>query len=144
MALFDAGVRMLSNRMPKMISPRAHAIIDYVTAGAFLGMGAYLWRRNRRAAVASLICGAAEVGTAAVTDYPGGVRPYISFEQHGKIDSMMSGIVATMPNMLFFANHPSAQFFRGQGVAIAAVTGMTEFDALPSSPRQRRDLEEAA
>jgi len=72
------------------------------------------------------------------------VRPYISFEQHGKIDSMMSGIVTTMPNMLFFANHPSAQFFRGQGVAMAAATGMTDFEALPSSRRQRRDLEEAA
>jgi len=72
------------------------------------------------------------------------VRPYISFEQHGKIDSMMSGIVTTMPNMLFFANHPSAQFFRGQGVAMAATTGMSEFDALPSSRRQKRDLEEAA
>jgi hypothetical protein len=79
-----------------------------------------------------------------VTDYPGGVRPYISFEQHGKIDSMMSGIVATMPNMLFFANHPSARFFRGEGVMMAAANGLTEFDALPSLPRQRRDLEEAA
>jgi len=144
MPIFDAGVRMLSNRMPKVISPKTHAIIDYATAASFFLMGAYLWRRNRRAAVASLICGAAEVGTAAVTDYPGGVRPYISFEQHGKIDSMMSGIVTTMPNMLFFANHPSAQFFRGQGVAMAAATGMTDFEALPSSRRQRRDLEEAA
>jgi hypothetical protein len=61
MAIFDTGVRMLSNRMPKMISPKAHAIIDYVTAGSFFAMGAYLWKRNRRAAVASLICGAAEV-----------------------------------------------------------------------------------
>ena len=90
MAILDSGVRMLSNRMPKMITPKAHAIIDYATAAAFFGMGAYLWRKNRRAAVASLICGAAEVGTAAVTDYPGGMRPYISFEQHGKIDSIMS------------------------------------------------------
>jgi hypothetical protein len=144
MALFESGVRMLSNRMPKVVSPKAHAIIDYATAAAFFGMGAYLWRRNRRAAVASLICGAAEVGTAAVTDYPGGVRPYISFEQHGKIDSIMSGIVTTMPNMLFFANHPSARFFHGQGVMMAAATGMTDFEALPSSPRQKRDLEEAA
>jgi hypothetical protein len=144
MAFLDNGVRMLSSRMPKMISPKAHAIIDCATAAAFFGMGAYLWRRNRRAAVASLICAAAEVATAAVTDYPGGLRPYISFEQHGKIDSMISGIVATMPNMLFFANHPSAQFFRGQGVLMAATTGMTDFEALPGSRRQRRDLEEAA
>ena len=144
MPMFDASVRMLSDRMPKVISPKAHAIIDYATAGSFFAMGAYLWKRSRRAAVASLICGAAEVATATVTDYPGGVRPYISFEQHAKIDSMMSGIVTTMPNMLFFANHPSAQFFRGQGVAMAAITGMTDFEDLPGTRRQKRDLEEAA
>jgi hypothetical protein len=144
MAIFDAGVRMLSNRMPKVISPKAHAIIDYATAASFFAMGAYLWKRNRRAAVASLICGAAEVGTAAVTDYPGGIRPYLSFEQHGKIDAAISGIVATMPNTLFFANHSSSQFFRGQGVLLAASTGMTDFEALPSSAQQKRDLEEAA
>jgi len=144
MAIFDAGIRMLSNRMPKVISPKAHAVIDLATAASFFAMGAYLWKRNRRAAVASLICGAAEVATAAVTDYPGGVRPQISFQQHGKIDTVMSGIVTTMPNMLFFANHSSAQFFRAQGIAMAATTGMTDFEALPSSPRQRRDLEEAA
>src|ERR1044071_8534345 len=104
MAIFQSGVQMLSNRMPKVISPRTHAIIDYATAASFFAMGAYLWKRNRRAAVASLICGAAEVGTAAVTAYPGGVRPYIIFEQHRKIDAAISGIVATMPNTLFFAN----------------------------------------
>jgi hypothetical protein len=127
-----------------VISPKAHAIIDYATAASFFAMGAYLWKRNRRAAVASLICGAAEVGTAAVTDYPGGIRPYLSFEQHGKIDAAISGIVATMPNTLFFANHSSSRFFRGQGVMLAAATGMTDFEALPSSAQQKRDLEEAA
>src|SRR5216110_2965354 len=98
MATFQSGVQMLSNRMPKVISPKTHAIIDYATAASFFLMGAYLWKRNRRAAVASLICGATEAGTAAVTDYPGGLRPYISFEQHGKIDAAISGIVTTMSN----------------------------------------------
>src|SRR5215470_12372389 len=44
----------------------------------FVG-SALFWRRNKRATVASLICGAAEVAVAALTDYPGGVKHAISF-----------------------------------------------------------------
>ena len=33
MALLETGVRELSNRMPKVISPKTHAIIDYAVAG---------------------------------------------------------------------------------------------------------------
>lgn len=138
MALMQKGVEALSERMPKVISPRTHAIIDYATAGAFFLAGALLWRRSRRAAVGAMVCGAVEAGTAMLTDYPGGVKPMMSFHTHGRIDAGFAGFVATLPNLLLFGSEPEAMIFRGQGLALAAVTGMTDFDALEGTSRRRR------
>ena len=139
MALIQKGVTALTDRMPKVISPRTHAIIDYATAGSFLVAGALLWKRNRRAAVGAMLCGAMEAGTAMMTDYPGGVSPVISFETHGRIDAGFAGFVATLPNLLMFGGEPEAMFFRGQGVGIAAVTGLTDFrESAESKPKARK------
>jgi hypothetical protein len=43
--------------LPKVITPGVHAAIDWSTAGAFLISGALLWRKNKRAALASFISG---------------------------------------------------------------------------------------
>lgn len=128
MPLMQKGVQMLADRMPKVISPKAHAIIDYATAGSFLLAGALLWRKNKRAALGAFACGAMEAGTAMMTDYPGGVKPVISFRTHGRIDAGFAGFVATLPTVMAFGDEPEAMFFRGQGVALAAVTGMTDFE----------------
>lgn len=139
MALMQKGVQVLAERLPKVISPQAHAAIDYATAGAFLLAGALLWRRNKRAALGALACGALEAGTAMLTDYPGGLKPVISFRTHGRIDAGFAGFVATLPTVMAFADEPEAMFFRGQGIALAAVTGMTDFEqgAAEYSPRRR-------
>lgn len=127
MALMQKGVMAVTERMPKVISPKTHAIIDYATAGSFFLMGALLWNRNRRAALGSMLCGAMEAGTAMMTDYPGGVKPLLSFQTHGRIDAGFAGFVAALPNVMMFGDEPEANFFRGQAVALAAVTGLTDF-----------------
>jgi len=129
MAIIQKGVQAVTARMPKVISPKAHAIIDYATAGSFFLAGALLWKRNKRAALGAMLCGAVEVSTAMMTDYPGGVKPALSFETHGRIDAGFSGFVASLPNLMMFGGEPEAMFFRGQCVAIAAVTGLTDFSA---------------
>src|SRR5207302_8445469 len=73
MALMNKGVQMITERMPKVISPRTRAILDYSTAAGFFLGAALFWRSHKRAAIASLACGIAEAGTAMMTDYPGGV-----------------------------------------------------------------------
>ncbi len=138
MAVVETGVRALSNRLPKVISPKTHAIIDYSTAGSFALMGGLMWGSNKRAAIASWICAAAEVTISLLTDYPGGVADVISFETHGKIDAGMSGLVAMVPTMLAFSDEKKAFFFRGQGLGIAATTGMTDFEAVDRPHRRRR------
>jgi hypothetical protein len=137
MALVDMGVRAVSSRLPKVISPRNHAIIDYVMAGAFFAMVPVLWKRKRRAAIAALACGAVETTTSMLTDYPGGVAKAISFRTHGRMDAGLSGVITSLPNMMAFSNEWPAIFFRSQGLAMAAVTGMTEFESEPREERSR-------
>lgn len=144
MALLQTGINALTNRMPKVISPKTHAIIDYATAGSFLLGGALLWKRSKRAAVGSLLCGIMEAQTAMITDFPGGITPLISFETHGKIDAGFAGLVGMLPTLLAFGDEPEAKFFRGQGVAIAAVTGMTDFGDNRRSQRGRSRRRRAA
>lgn len=119
--------RWATDKMPKVIKPKAHAIIDYAMAASFFSMAAFFWRRNKRAAISSLVCGAAEAVTALCTDYPGGVVRQISFETHGAIDFGLCGMVASLPGMLRFSDDPESRFFRVQGIAMATVTGLTDF-----------------
>jgi len=127
MPLLKTAVQLLTKPIPKVISPRGHAIADYSTALLFfLGAGLF-WRRSKRAAVASLICGATEAGVAALTDYPGGLKRVISFPLHRKIDLGLASMVATMPEFLAFQEENEKTFFDLQAALIAGVTEMTNF-----------------
>jgi hypothetical protein len=140
MALAEIGARALSNRLPKVVSPKTHAIIDYATAGTFFLMSKLLWKRHKRAAIAALACGINEVTTAMITDYPGGVAGVISLPTHLKIDSGFAGVVASLPNLLGFTGEWPSIYFRSQGMAIAATAGMTEDGTDRGRRRRRRDF----
>jgi len=143
MPLLHKGVQMLSNRAPKVISPRLHAIIDYaIVAGGFFAVGALAWRRHRRAAISSIILGAAETGVAMITDYPGGVAPLINMETHLKLDAGLSAVTATMPNLMGLEEGWPATFFRAHGAAMAAVGGMTDLGS--GYRRTRSELRKVA
>src|SRR5690348_8808891 len=72
MALLQKGVATVTQWMPKVLSPRAHAIADYATVGTAALFSILFWNRNRNAAVAALLSAAAEAGVSLITDYPGG------------------------------------------------------------------------
>jgi hypothetical protein len=127
MPLVTKAVETVSSRLPKIISPRGHAIFDYVQMGAFIVMGALFWKKNRRASVAAFCCAAAEATNVLLTDYPGGVKPVFSFETHGKIDAAMAGMIAGLPTLLGFGNESQAKHFRIRGTVIAGVTALTRF-----------------
>ena len=55
MPILEQAARWTTNKMPKVIGPGAHAIIDYAMAASFFGMAAFFWRRNKRAAVSALV-----------------------------------------------------------------------------------------
>jgi hypothetical protein len=144
MPLLDRSAKWATNKMPKAIGPKAHAAIDYAAAASFFGMAALFWRRNQRAAVSCLFCGVAETMTALLTDYPGGVTRAISFETHGAIDFGFTGFVASLPGIMRFAKQPEARFFRMQGLALAVVTGLTDFTGAGEREQMAKVVNRAA
>jgi hypothetical protein len=127
MPLLDQAAKLATQRLPKVITPKTHSMIDYAIAGSFFALAAFFWRRNKRAAVSAIACGAAETALALSTDYSGGTKR-LSFETHNNIDFAMSGIVSSLPSVLHFADEPEAYYFRAHGMAIAAVAGLTKIE----------------
>lgn len=115
--------------MPKVVSPKGHAVADYATSALFLVGSALFWKRNKRASIASLLCGVAEAGIAMLTDYPGGVKPVISFPLHRKIDFGLSSMTATMPTFLAFEDEKEKAFFRLQSALIVGAAALTDFES---------------
>lgn len=138
MPLLAKSIQFVGKALPKVLSPKAHAIADYSTAALFLAGSALFWRRSKRAAIASLMCGAAEVAVAALTDYPGGLTPAISFSLHKKIDFGLASMAATMPAFLAFDNERETAFFQSQSAIIALVTTLTNFEPQLMAGEQER------
>src|SRR3954466_8444106 len=127
MPLTDMATRAVADRLPKVIKPKAHAVLDYAVAGAMFTLAAFFWKRNKRAAIGAMVCGGATMTTSLLTDYPGGIKPMISFETHGKIDAGMAGLTATMPTFLAFGGIDEAKYFRGAALSETIITGLTDF-----------------
>jgi hypothetical protein len=128
MSLLESGVRFAAGRMPKLIKPRTHAVLDYAVVGVFLAMGTQLWKRNRRAAVGSLLCGGAAALNAMITDYPGGVVHAIDYSTHGSLDAGLAALTAAAPRLLGFADEDEARFFNFQALAETVITSLTDYD----------------
>lgn len=127
MPLWEQGTRALARRMPKVISPTTHAVADYAIAGVFFLAAARLWKRHRRAAMGSLLCGGAKAANALLTDYPGGVAGRISYRTHGRIDAGIAGITASTPMWMGFSGEPEARLFSIQALAETVISGMTDY-----------------
>ncbi len=137
MSLMQSGMNVLGKQLPKVIGPKTHAIIDYAVAATFFTMGALYWKRHKRAAISSMVCGAAATVNSVLTDYPGGVWKVMSYHNHGKIDAGLAGMTAMMPQLMGFTDDSEARFFRMQGIAESAVTAMTDFDAMDRTDHYR-------
>jgi hypothetical protein len=128
MPIATRAAQMVADRMPKVIDPKTHAVMDYVMGGACLMLSAFLWKRNKRASVAAAMCGAATLTNAILTDYPGGVKRVLSYQTHGRVDAGLAGLTATMPTFFAFRGEDEAKYFTGLALAETVVTGLTDFD----------------
>jgi hypothetical protein len=128
MALAETATRMVTERMPKVFDAKSHAVMDYVTAGAFFVMAAVFWDRNERAAIGAAACGGAVLATSMLTNYPGGVKKVISFQTHGRVDAGLAALTASIPNFFAFTDEPEAKYFRGAALAESAIAGLTDYD----------------
>jgi hypothetical protein len=128
MPLWQHGIRFAARRMPARIGPATHAALDYAIAGTFLLMAAKLWRRNRRAAVGSLLCGGAAAANALLTDYSGGAYDLIDYKTHARVDAALAGLAASAPRLFGFADEDEARFFGILALAGTVVASITDFD----------------
>jgi len=119
----------MTGNVPKVIDASTHAVIDYATGASFLGLGAYLGRHHPRAAALAYANGAAVLGLAMLTDYPGGLFPAVSFRTHGWMDVLLAGMTAAGPAMLGFADDPVARVFQGSAALETGVVAATDWSS---------------
>ncbi len=137
MPVLQKGVTALANKMPKVISPKAHAIADYGTIGMFALLAGLFWGRNKRAAIAAIVCAGAELTTTLLTDFPGGVADVISLPTHVKIDFGLAATASAMPSFMGFDDESEAKWFRILGLNVTTVAAMTDTGGLRSERRRR-------
>lgn len=130
--MLNAVTDQLTSRMPKMVSLRHHSVADKLVVAAFFVAGAFLWRRSRRAAMGSVLCGTAALALNALTNYgQNGSRRVVDPALHGKLDVALAGLTASMPEVLSLDRAEGRKFFRAQAGVITVLANLTEFDAEP-------------
>lgn len=138
MSLLHKSASMFSARLPKVLGPGVHSVVDYSLAALFLTASALFWRRHKSASVSALLCGAGALLNGLFTDYPGGMVQAISWETHGKIDSGLAGITAALPGLMGFDEDAQARFFDASAIAATLAVGFTDYRAQPVRVRQSR------
>jgi len=128
MSMLNTVARAVTKPMPRIISPKSHSMLDYVTAGVFLASAGFFWKRNKRAAIASLVSGTAVAAVSALTEYPGGVNGVFGLERHRNIEIGLAAMVATMPAFFSFEDEPEKNFFRIQGVLMTCISELTDLN----------------
>lgn len=112
-----------------VISPRAHAVLDYSVAATFFAASAHFHRKNRAACTLAFLNGAMVLGMSLLTNYPGGVWRTLSFRGHRTGDIVQAALAGLGPTLFGFADTPEARFFHGQALSEAAVIGATDWEA---------------
>ncbi len=127
-------------RVPKAISPRVHAWLDFAVSSYFIGLGIWFAIRGKGgAATAAFVNGGMVAGVSMMTDYDGDGKKPINFKLHGTLDAVQATTAALAPVLHGFADEPEAAYFWGQAANEVAVIATTDWDAgMPGGMRRRR------
>jgi hypothetical protein len=134
------GISMGRKRLPKVINPKLHAILDYAAAATCFTMAALYWRKHKPAAITSLALGVAHTTNNLLTEYPGGAWPVMNLETHDRVSTGIAAMTATLPRAVGFSGDAQARFFRLQAVGQAIILSMAE-TGLDSDSRRERESE---
>jgi len=136
------GFFHVTRNVRKVFDPKSHAVLDYLTTGAFLVMGAGYWGRHKRATAVALINGFFVLGYSLLTDYDGDHRRPISFETHGKLDLIQAGLAAGLPTLLGFGGSTALPFRLQAGNELVVVSA-TDFQRQGTLADQREGRQAA-
>ncbi len=137
MPVLQKGVAAFANEMPKIISPKGHAIIDYATVGTFGLLAGLFWSRHKRAAHAAIISGGTLLTTALLTDRPIGIAHAINLRTHVKIDFALAAAITSLPSLMGFDDDSRANWFRILGLNVTANAALTETKSKRRQSRRR-------
>jgi hypothetical protein len=129
MSLINTGLDTLETKLPKLISPAAHGLIDYAHSAFFFTVGVCCCRSNKRAASAAFATSGFILAQSLLTDYRFGVKPVFSFETHGKMDSVFAASSWLIPQIFGFTGTRAAKIFEMNSLAEASVVGMTDWSS---------------
>ncbi|HLZ41845.1 MAG TPA: hypothetical protein VKQ11_12835 [Candidatus Sulfotelmatobacter sp.] len=135
----EATIPDAFRKVPKYITPKIHAWLDFAVTGYFLGLGIWFAIRGKgRAATAAFINGGMVAGVSMMTDYDGDQVKPISFKMHGTLDAVQATTAALAPVLHGFADEPEAKYFWGQAANEACVIATTDWDAgMPADERRQ-------
>lgn len=144
MSMLNSVAKVAAKPFPRTVSPKGHSIVNYIVAGTFLAGAGMFWRRNKRAAVASLVCGATQLAVTLLTDTPAGVNRVINFPTRREIDAGLAAMFATMPQFLAFNDEKEKGFFLLQGAIMTGLAEVTKFPEHPRRPEKNHSYTRAA
>ncbi len=111
----------------KVLMPRTHGILDYVTVVAFLSAPA-LFGLSGLPATISYLLAAVHLVLTLVTAFPFGLVKLVPFKLHGVVELVVSVVLVLLPWLLGFASTPAARnFYIGAGIVIFIVWLVTDY-----------------
>jgi hypothetical protein len=111
----------------KILTPRTHGILDYVTVIAFL-LAPTLFNLSGLPATVSYLLAVVHLGLTLITAFPLGLANAVPFRVHGMIELVVSIALVLFPWLLGFASVPAARnFYIAAGVVIFIVWLLTEY-----------------
>lgn len=124
--------------MKKVLSPKTHAILDYMLAILFI-LSPMLFGFGGVAATWAYLIGIAYLAVSLLTQYPLGALKLIPFPVHGVLESVMAAVWIIMPWLFGFANIAAARnFFIIAGIALLLVAFLTDYKAAESRVKQAK------
>ncbi|MGI4830731.1 MAG: hypothetical protein ACRYFU_21430 [Janthinobacterium lividum] len=127
MALGTLALHQLEAKLPKVISPKTHGLVDYGHAAFFATMAAVCWKKNRRAAYAAAFTSAFVLVESLFTDYKYGVKKLIPFSVHGQMDGGFAAASLGIPKAFGFEGTVPATIFHVNAFVEATVVGLTDW-----------------
>ena len=131
MPMLNSLVKVVAKPLPRIVSPEARAVFDYIVVGSFMSAAGWFWQRNKRAVLAAIICGGADLAVSLLTDYPGEAKQLISFRARREVDLGLAAMTATMPEYLAFKDQAEKNFFLAQGAVCIALNELTRYSEGP-------------
>jgi hypothetical protein len=122
----------------KVMSPRAHGVMDYLSSALFI-LAPTLFDFGGPAATVSRVLGVAYLALSLATAYPLGLVRMVPFPMHVAFDGVLGVVLLAMPWLFGFSDVDAGRnFFVAMGVVsliVVALTDARRADAEHALPR---------